>query len=249
MHLDLVVASHYAEERWALIEKVQDWFQKKGQFWLVLSILTFSSVLVLEILFNFASQANPAARQQAEFLVIPVLAVFTFSIFWRNIFCTFLSFTGAMLTYGGMFFFYTINATTQLVTPYVANRLGYGIKHIAIIAPNSVADRYFIVGVFTLAFCLAIALKPSFFKPKDSQDIPYPIWKHRRDLELVKGSNATRLIPLLSLMTFAEQNLVAKYKYITVIIGGKKFLVSPYEWVPEDSTVMRDKESGSIIGI
>jgi hypothetical protein len=244
-----LVDSHYAEERWASIEKVQDWFQKKGQFWLVLSILTFSSVLVLQILFSFASQANPAARQQAEFLIIPVLALFTFSIFWRNIFCTFLSFTGAMLTYGGMFFFHTINATTQLVTPYITNRLGYGIKHIAIIAPNSVADRYFIVGAFALAFCLAIAIKPSFFKPKDSQGIPYPIWKHRRDLELAKGSNATRLVPLSSLMTFAEQNLVAKYKYIAVIIGGKKFLTSPYEWVPEDSTVVRDKESGSIIGI
>ena len=244
-----MVNSHYAEERWSFIEKIQELFQKKGQFWLVLSILTFSSVLVLQVLFNFASQVNPTARQQVEFLIVPILALFVFSIFWRNIFCTFLSFTGAMLTYGGMFLFHTENATTQLVTPYIANRLGYGIKHIAIIAPNAVADRYFIVGVFALAFCLAIAIRPNFFKPKDSQNLPYTIWKHRRDLELASGSNANRLIPLLSLMTFAEQNLVAKYKYITVIITGRKFLVSPYEWVPEDSEVVRDKESGSIIGI
>jgi hypothetical protein len=154
-----------------------------------------------------------------------------------------------MLTYGGMLFFHMISATTQLVSPTVANRLGYGIKHIAVIAPNSVADRFFIVGVFALAFCLAIAIRPNFFKPKDSQELPYPIWKHQRDLELVKGSNAKRLIPISSLITFAEQNLVTKYKFITVIIGGRKFLTSPYEWVPEDSSVVRDKESGSIIGI
>lgn len=148
-----------------------------------------------------------------------------------------------------MFFFHTINVTTQLVNPTIANRLGYGIKHVAVISPDSVADRFFIVGVFALAFCIAIAIKPNFFKPKDSQELPYPIWKHSRDLELVKRSSATELIPILSLMTFAEQNLVTKYKYITTIIGGRKFLVSPYEWIPEDSSVVRDKESGSIIGI
>lgn len=154
-----------------------------------------------------------------------------------------------MLTYGGMFLFHTVNATVQLVTPYVANRLGYGIKHVAVIAPNSVADRYFIVGIFALVFCLTIAIRPNFFRPKDSQNLPYPIWKHRRGLELSRGSNVIRLVPLSSLMTFAEQHLVAKYKYVTIIIGGRKFLTSPYEWVPEDSVVVRDKESGSIIGI
>jgi len=49
-------------------------------------------------------------------------------------------------------------------------------------------------------------------------------------------------------MSFAEQHLVTKYKFITIIIGGK-FLVSLYEWVPEDSMVARDTESGSVIGI
>ena len=240
---------HFAEDRWAFIGNIQDWFQRKSQFWLVLSILTFSSILILQIIFNFASQTNLAAKQQSEFLIIPILALFIFSIFWRNIFCTFLSFTGSMLTYGGMFLFHTVNMTTQLTTPIIANRLGYGIKHIVTISPDSVADRYFIVGAFALAFCLAIAIKPNFFKPKDLQELPYPIWKHRRDLELTRNSNATKLVPVSSLMTFAEQHLVAKYKFITVIIGGKKFLVSLYEWVPEDSTVVRDTESGSIIGI
>ena len=193
-----MVDGHFAEGRCAFIGKTQDWFQRKGQFWLVLSVLSFSSVLVLQIIFNFASQTNPAARQEAEFLIIPILALFVFSIFWRSIFCTFLSFTGSMLTYGGMFLFHMINMTTQLTTPTIANRLGYGIKHFATISPDSVADRYFIVGVFALTFCLTIAIKPNFFKPKDPQDLPYPILKHHRDLELTRDSNATRLVPVSS---------------------------------------------------
>lgn len=244
----MLVDNHHTGDRWAFIESIQDWFLRNDQFWRVLSILTFSSILLLQILFIFASQVNSAARQHAEFLIIPILALFTFSIFWRNIFCTFLSFTGSMLTYGGMFFFHTSSVTKQLAAPFVANRLGYGIKHVVAISPDSVADRFFIVGVFALAFCIAIAIRPNFFKPKDSQDLPFPIWNPKRDFA---GTirHSIRLIPILSLMTFAEQNLVAKYKYITAVIGGRKFLVSPYEWVPDDSSILRDGESGSIIGI
>ena len=66
---------------------------------------------------------------------------------------------------------------------------------------------------------------------------------------MMEGPKAVRLIPLTSLLTFAEQNLVARFKLITVIIGGKKYLVSPYDWIPEGSTVVRDKESGSVLGI
>ncbi len=241
--------SQYAEDRWLFIEKIQVWFLHKNQFWLLLTTLTFGAVLILQVLFIFASQANPSARQQSEFLIIPVLALFVLSTFWRSVVHTFLSFTGAMITYGGMFLFHTVNATTQLVTPYVANRLGYGIKHMAVISPNMVADRYFIVGAFTLAFCLAIAIKPNFFKPKDADGLPYPVWKHSKSFETLQKSGSIRLISLSALLTYEERHLVAKYKYVVLIIGDRKYLVTPYEWVPENSIVYRDEESKSIIGI
>lgn len=241
--------SQYAEDRWSFIEKIQVWFQHKNQFWLLLSILTFGAVLVLQVLFIFASQVNPSARQQSEFLIVPVLALFVLSTFWRSLVHTFLSFTGAMITYGGVFLFHTVNATTQLVTPYVANRLGYGIKHMVTTSPNVVADRYFIVGVFALAFCLAIAIKPNFFKPKDADDLPYPVWKHSKNFETVQKSSLVRLISLSSLLTYEERYVVTRYKYIIVVINGRKYLVTPYEWIPEDSTVIRDEESNFIIGI
>ena len=107
---------------------------------------------------------------------------------------------------------------------------------------------YFIVGIFALAFCLAMVFKPNFFKPKYCEGLPYPVWKHK-NLEMVEDSGTIRLIPLTTLLTFAEQHLVARFKYVTMIIAGRKYLVFPYDWVPVGSVVVRDEESGFIIGI
>jgi len=51
-------------ERWAFVDKIQDWFERKRQFWLVISVLTFSSVLILEAIFIFASQTNPKSDKK-----------------------------------------------------------------------------------------------------------------------------------------------------------------------------------------
>jgi len=79
--------------------------------------------------------------------------------------------------------------------------------------------------------------------------LPYPIWRYKKNFDMVEGPKRIRLIPLSSLLTFAEKHLVARFKYITVIIGGRKYLVSPYDWVPEGTSVVRDEESGSVLGI
>jgi len=244
-----VKGSQYAEDRWSFIENIQTWFQHKNQFWLLLSVLSFGAIFVLQIFLVFASEANPSARQEAEFLIVPILAIFILSTFWRSTVHTFLSLTGSSMTYGGMFLFHVTNAASQLVTPYTANRLGYGIKHALVVSPSMIADRYFIVGMFALAFCLAIAIKPNFFKPRDPDELPYPVWKHSKNFGMTQKSGLVRFIPLSVLLTYEEQQLVARYKYVVLVIAGTKYLVTPYDWVPDNSVVIRDEESNSIIGI
>lgn len=239
----------HIEDRWFFIEKVQGWFQQKNQFWLVIGILALTTVLVLQYIFNFASQTNPSVREHAEFLVIPILSVFVFSVFWRNVVCAFLSLVGAMMTNTGMVFFHMTDVTTQLASPYVANRLGYGIKHLAVVSPNSLADLYFVAGILALAFCLVIAIKPNFFKPKDPDGLPYPVWNHSKNFEMTQKSGTVRLIPVSALLTYSEQQLVTRYKYVALAIGGIEYLVTPYEWIPENSVVIRDEKSNTIIAI
>ncbi|NHI03366.1 hypothetical protein DYY67_1678 [Candidatus Nitrosotalea sp. TS] len=46
-----------------------------------------------------------------------------------------------------------------------------------------------------------------------------------------------------------NKQLVTRYKYVTLAIGGMEYLVTPYEWIPENSVVIRDEKSNTIIGI
>lgn len=100
-----------------------------------------------------------------------------------------------------------------------------------------------------MAFCLAIAIKPNFFKSKDDDGLPYPVWKHHKKFETSHESSLVRLIPLSALLTHEERHLIARYKYVVLAIEGTKYLVTPYEWIPRNSIVIRDEESNSFIGI
>ncbi len=100
------------------------------------------------------------------FLVIPLLGLYAFAMFWRSVEQSFLTFVGVLLVYFGIFFVYTPEIVKTLSSPTVANKLGVGIKNYAMINPASIAEVYFIIGMFALSFNLAIAIKPKFFKPR-----------------------------------------------------------------------------------
>lgn len=239
----------YAEERWVLIDRIQDWFLHKNQFWLVISVSSLGAILALEAILYFASQENPAASQDSEFLVIPLLGLFVMGTFWRSLVHSVLAFSGAVLTYGGVFFLHTAQISSQLAGTYVANRLGYGIHHAGITPPDAIAERYLIVGIFALLFCIAIALRPDFFRSKNYDGLPYPVWKGSMRYGGCGRAGSARLISLAALLSYEEQHAVARYKFIVAAIDGRKYLVTPYDWIPEDSVVIRDESSNSIIGI
>lgn len=240
--------SQYAEDRWFFIDTVQEWFECRGRFWLALSVLSLGSILVLQAVLVFATEEDPAAWRQSGAVLAPLLAVFVLSIFWRSIVHAVLAFTGAMMTFGGMFLFHTAGIVHQLDTAYVANRLGYGIKHAAVIDPNSLADRYLVVGIFALLFCLAMALRPGFFRSKNYDGLPYPVWRHSRDRGR-SGSGTVRLIAVSAMLSPEERHAVARYKFLVVAIGGRKYLATPYDWIPQGSVVIRDDGTNSFIGI
>jgi hypothetical protein len=54
------------------IDDIQDWFKQKSKFWLVISILIFSSVLFLQVTLNFASHVDPSvlAVRGTDFVLI-----------------------------------------------------------------------------------------------------------------------------------------------------------------------------------
>ena len=235
-------------ERGTFIDTIQEWFFPRSRFWGLISVLSFSFLIILQIIFSIATEINPKARQEVDFIVLPILAIFVFSIFWRGSIPTFLSLAGSLVTYTGMYYIQAKYAGLQNLPPTIANRLGYGIIAESHFHIDSYAQLYFLSGIFFLTLCLVIALKPSFFRAKGAKYSPYPIWSND-NIETIPGKNFSPLIPVSSLLSFAEQHIATTYRYIILMIYGGIYFVSPDDWVPQGSNIIRDKENGSLMGI
>ena len=235
-------------ERWAFIDTIQDWFFPRSRFWGSISLFSFFFLIVLHIIFSIVSDINPRARQETDFLVLPFLALFVFSIFWRGSIPTFLSLTGSLMTYAGMYYIQAKYFDLQNLPPTIANRLGYGIISESHFHIDQYAHLYFLSGIFFLTLCLVISFKPSFFRARGTKYSPYPVWESK-DSKIISSKNSVRLIPVSSLLNFAEQHIATTYKYITLMIDGTIYFVSPDDWIPQGSNIIRDKETGSLIGI
>src|SRR5690242_8523793 len=233
-------------ERWAFIDTIQGWFLPKSRFWGSISLFSFFSLIILQIIFSIASNINPGARRETDFLVLPFLALFVFSIFWRGSIPTFLSLTGSLMTYTGMYYIQAKYFGLQNLPPTIANRLGYGIISQSHFHIDQYAQLFFLSGIFFLTLCLAISFKPSFFRARGAKYSPYPIWDSK-DSKIILNKNSARLIPVSSLLNFGEQNIAATYKYITVMIDDTIYFVSPDDWIPQGSNIIRDKETNSLI--
>jgi len=235
-------------DRWAFIDTIQGWFSPRSRFWGLISVLSFSFLIILQIIFSIATEINPNARQDIEFLILPLLTLFVFSIFWRGSIPTFLSLTGSLMTYAGMYYIQAKYAGLQNLPPTIANRLGYGTISESHFHIYPYAQLYFLSGIFFLTLCLVIALKPSFFRAKGTKYSPYPIWSND-NIETIPGKNFSPLIPVSSLLSFAEQHLATTYRYIILMIYERIYFVSPDDWIPQGSKIIRDKETGSLMGI
>jgi len=235
-------------ERFAFIDTIQEWFLPKSRFWGLISLFSFFLLIVLQIIFSISYSINPSGRQETDFLVLPILALFVFSIFWRGSIPTFLSLTGSLMTYAGMYYIQAKYFDLQNLPPTIANRLGYGTISESHFHIDQYTQLYFLAGIFFLALCLVISLKPSFFRARGARYSPYPIWESKNS-KITSSKKFSSLIPVSSLLNFAEQHIATTYKYITVMIDGITYFVSPDDWIPQESIIIRDKETGSLLGI
>jgi hypothetical protein len=232
-----------------VIDRICDWFGERSRLWMATSLFVLVAILVLQNLFSILTGAGFHIRQTADLFLIPLLVLFVLGTFWRGAVQTFLSLAGAINVYAGVFYVYAVASPFGTLPPIITNKLGVG-KIVASSSASSLANFYFLVGMLALVFCLVISLKPSLFRARGTNgSTSYPVWTGEKDIESVFGSKSIILIPVRGLLSYGERHLVARYKYIVVRIGGKFYFVSPDEWIPESSGVVRDAESGSLLGI
>ncbi len=155
----------------AFIDTIQEWFLPRSKFWGMISILTFFSLLILQIFISVSAGTNPKARQEIDFLVISFLALFVFSMFWRGFMPSFMSIGGALSTYYGIVFINVQFVGLKTLPSFIANRLGYGIVSSNGPSVQSLGELYFIGGMLCLVLCMVITFKPSFFRSKGNENL------------------------------------------------------------------------------
>jgi hypothetical protein len=235
-----------AKERGEFIDTIQEWFRQRSVFWSLVTFASFTGLIALQFFLILQGNLNPLVRMGIDAILVPLLGLFVLSIFWRGSIPTFLSLAGAACMYSGMFYVYAKAAMPQTL-PFVIHKYP-ATTILENIAVNSLANFYFIVGIFAFTLAMVIAFKPSFFHAKGLRyKQSYQVWSSKSHQEY--SSYGRQMVPVQGLLTFVERELVGKYKYILMVIGGRRYYVSPDDWVPEGSSVIRDGESGSLLGV
>jgi len=250
MHKSFSDSKTGAAQTDGIVDLIQEWFRQNDMFWTLISLATLVSIVILQVLFIFLAAINPHIRNGIDSFLVPLLVLFVLSIFWRSSMVTILSLAGVLCLYAGMFYIYDNQVLLQVTPSHIASKLGYGTP-LREVSLGIVADYYFFMGIIALILSTAIAFKPSIFRAKGAPaaGLPYPIWTNDKDPKLLYGRGVASLIPVQSLLSLVEHHLVVKYRYTQIMIGGRIYFVSPDDWVPEHSSVIREKESGSLLGI
>ena len=239
------------DDRGDFIDKVQGWFLQRNKFWTRITFVALASIIILQLFLTFLTGINPHIRLAIYPILIPLLLLFVLSIFWRNTITAFLSLAGAICLFAGLYYAY---ASRYEIIQSMSSSLSHTTTTHMHLAPlAAVATFYFLIGLFSAFLCVGVAFRPSFFRAKGAlTGLPYPVWTSNNP-RLKFGSNNNSilsLIPVQSLLSFGERHLISNYKYIQVVIGGRIYFVSLDEWVPLSTTyIIRDKQSGSLIGI
>ncbi len=244
-------------ERTGFIDSIGEWFEQRNRFWTLASFVSLAGIILLYFLIMMQWGAKPQVIRDYDSLMIPFIMLFVLSIFWRGSAPAMLSLAGAGSVLGAVY--YTQISLTDIeighnkpIYPQPTGADGFAptlAQNLLAQNIDSVNAFYIFVGIFALVLSLSIAMRPTFFHAKGSRmPLPYPVWSDAH-LKSVYGFNPIRMVPVMALLKPEERYLIAHYSYILVMIRGSIYYTSPDDWVPEGSTAIRDKESGSLVGI
>lgn len=108
-----------------------------------------------------------------------------------------------------------------------------------------------LLGMGMVAFSIITAYRPSILFTKnrpqslESEWSKYPVW---HDNTLLAGGMQEPSVPVKSLLTEKDRCLLWRYEYILAYIHGRPHMVRPCGRVPAGSVILKDRESGTVLG-
>ena len=226
---------------------IYQWLNRNRSKLLVLSII---SIVFLCFIHIFTSRTeilfNSAQSKFIQIITITLISLITLSIIWKGLIPIVICALGIALIYGGI-----VIPSYALTLP--TNSYFKGIR--VVIDQHMIsmaAESYFFLGIVMVTLSMIIAYKPSLLyvknrpEPLDVSWAQYQKWNN--DWQLA-GGYIECSIPLKSLMREHEKYILWRYEYVLTNIYNTHYLVEPNGFVPESSTIVRDKKSSRMIGI
>jgi hypothetical protein len=231
------------------------WFHINKSLLLTLNVISIILLFLIH-LFVLTVQINPASVAELiiQAITISLITVIALSLIWRGIVCIAIGILGLFLIHAGILLpTYSLGVLGENY-PDGKNQIS---NILDINQPIFVATHgFFFLGITMVGLSMIIAYKPEILyvrnRPKPSDTIweSYPIWYDDYNISNAKlvGRYCEPLVHIKSLMTNEESYLLWRYEYILTDVYRTPHLVKPESYVPKSSEILRDKESGKMIG-
>ncbi|HZC20506.1 MAG TPA: hypothetical protein VE223_02575 [Nitrososphaeraceae archaeon] len=210
----------------------------------VISIILLFFLHLFTITIQISPDSIPA--RIIQIFTIILISLSSLSVIWRGLVPVVICGLGITLIYGGIVIpSYTLTLPTE----------GY-FKGIRILIDQQIismaTEGYFFLGIAMVVLSMIIAYKPTLLYVKNRPKPSHSLWtdyqKWYDNVQLAGGYTEPN-VPLKTLMSEQEKYLLWRYEYILTSIYGTPYLVKPDGFVPKRSTILRDKESGRMIGV
>ncbi|MEM1942336.1 MAG: hypothetical protein QW572_05770 [Candidatus Nitrosocaldus sp.] len=203
----------------------------------ILLELSMLSMIVLTLLEIILLTSNSPSIFRVVYIIAPILTVpIVLAVAWKRSFAIVIMVIGLLCILGSM-----------ILLPHMLSIGSIGEDKFYVIS-----FRSFLLGVAMVAISMIMVYRPELLyarnRPRedDAAEDSIKVWDGS-SVSSRRMVNGTLLIPLRNLLDDREIMLLSVYRYILVIIDGVTYLVSPDDYVPSSSTVVR--KSGMFIGV
>jgi hypothetical protein len=223
------------------------WFHRNRSILVPLSIISIILLFVLH-LFTITIQIslNSVPAKIIQVITVVLISLTSLSIIWRGMVPMVIGSLGITLIYGGIVIpSYALTLPTESYFKGIRVLIDQPIISMA-------TESYFFLGIAMVVLSMIIAYKPTLLYVKNRPEPSYSLWtgyeKWYDNVQLADGY-AEPSVPLRSLMSEQEKYLLWRYEYVLTNIYSTSYLVKPDGFVPKNSTILRDRKSGRMIGV
>jgi hypothetical protein len=231
-----------------LAGKVRAWFANNNSRLLAVSIVSLTLLFFLHLFtatIQIPAQPVVDAVNAATLALVFLVAA---SIVWKGLVPALVCVLGVTLLHASVMLPYFTADSVGQEQYYKTTNMKSVVSYQSILVAG---NMHFFLGIAMIAFSMVLAYRPSLLfarnrpEPADAKWSQYPIWS---DNVMLADGRMEPSVPVKSLMTDQEGYLLWRYEYVLASVYGAPHLVRPQGLVPKGSSVVRDKESGRVMG-